>query len=253
MQYIKKSILFICHLLSLILIPNICFSQDFESGTFYFDIHYYAYTEPGLMSEKSRLPSLSVGYQKLTSLIKKESTVNVGGFVEASLGLTRYDGSGSADTSYTKFLTEIYLSGYKSFYTGLGYRRLLDPSGGSVTSTGAYGYDRLSQYTFIPVGSIFYIKDSGRFRAQYNHFIQGTQKSYLSQGGQYQDVTNNQNSGYGLDLSYTAKNNRWEGYFRYWNIDKSNEEIVYRVNGSRYGTGWEPHNNTIEIGYRHSF
>ena len=35
--------------------------------------------------------------------------------------------------------------------SGLGYRSLKDPGGGTTTSTGNWGYDRIQEYRYIPI------------------------------------------------------------------------------------------------------
>ena len=226
--------------------------QTFNDKTWFVDFHYYEYKEPGVMTERSRLPSLTVGYQNLAALWGGFHPLQLGATAETSLGLTKYDGTGTTDNHYTKFLGEAYLSVDEHLYVGLGYRRLTDKMGGQTTSTGHLGYDRRSQYLYIPIGGTF-ASGGGRFKAQYNHFIRGQQVSYLSDTGLYKDLSNTQHSGNGLDLSYTPNSGKFQAYLRYWNIEKSEVVPLYFMNGNQYGIGWEPANTTFELGYRRSF
>ncbi len=247
-----------CTYLFLIVGASHALAEDgFNKKTWFAGLHYYAYDEPGVMTEKSRLPSLTVGYQNLDALWEDSSqnfleSPKLAGVAEATIGLTKYDGSGTVNTSYTKFLGEVYLPVVGDFYAGVGYRSLTDNLGGLTTTTGASGYDRLSQYFYIPLGITFAGND-GRFKAQYNFFVSGKQDSYLSDTGYYLDMSNDQKSGSGLDLSYTPNSGQFQVYFRYWSIGKSEVSNLYYTNGSLYGTGWEPKNNTLELGYRLSF
>ncbi|MFZ2541446.1 MAG: hypothetical protein WAW75_06680 [Gallionella sp.] len=140
-------------------------------------------------------------------------------------------------------------------YTGVGYRYLFD-DGRGITSTGAAGYRRESNYLYLPIGIIHRIalKDQARLVStlEYNHLLAGKQTSSLSDIGPLKDVTNNQNSGYGLKLSIMYEKGNWAigPYTHYWNIDQSDTALVYRQNGVLYKIGWEPKNNTVEFGLK---
>jgi hypothetical protein len=143
-------------------------------------------------------------------------------------------------------------------YAGYGYRRLVDYLGGKITTTGAAGYDRLSQYHYLPVGveSTWGIAPGWSLKptVEYDHFIAGSQDSYLSQVNRgLSDVHNTQNSGYGLRGSVMARTN-WNStpvefgpFIRYWHIDQSNTSPV-TFNGVTIGGGFEPANHTTEAG-----
>ena len=68
--------------------------------------------------------------------------------------------------------------------TGLGYRHLFDKSGGTRTSTGAYGYDRIQEYQYVPliaelnapIGSV-----NGKLKLEYDHIFYGKNVSKLGQ------------------------------------------------------------------------
>ena len=143
-------------------------------------------------------------------------------------------------------------------YAGYGYRRLIDYLGGKVSTTGARGYDRLSQYHYVPIGL------EGQFRVapnwsikptiEYDYFIEGSQDSYLSQAvAGLADLHNSQNSGYGLRASLmgiTTIGSRpveFGPFVRYWNIDDSDVQPV-NFQGVTVGGGFEPANETIEVG-----
>jgi hypothetical protein len=142
-------------------------------------------------------------------------------------------------------------------YIGYGYRTLIDLGGGRLTSTGFAGYDRWSQYHYIPVGV------EGEFRLspawsvkptlEYDYFITGTQNSYLSNVAGYSDAENDQDSGYGLRASLMFGTTAWQRpvefgpFVRYWHIDQSDYAPFVR-NGTQIGLVYEPENETIEAG-----
>ena len=134
-------------------------------------------------------------------------------------------------------------------YIGLGYRYLYDDLRG-YSSTGAAGYQRYSQYFYVPVGL------TARFRAgerwmfapavEYDVFLSGRQKSQLSEASLgLPDVTNEQDHGYGYRAYLMFENGRWAlgPWLSYRKIKDSN---VVSIGG---GLGvMEPENWTREYG-----
>ncbi len=91
---------------------------------------------------------------------------------------------------------------------------------------------------------------------EYDLFWKGWQKSHLSDANLgFSDIENDQNSGYGLraslNLHYAIENVTYVfgPFVRYWDIDTSEEEPVYRY-GALWGTGVEPANTSTEFGFR---
>jgi hypothetical protein len=152
-------------------------------------------------------------------------------------------------------------------YTGLGYRYLFDGSEGKVTSSGAAGYDRKSNYLYSPMGMEAMFRFQGGwslgFSGEYDHLWHGWQYSEL---GDYQLVP------YLIEVpNYVAKDDQEEGwgargslkfikslgridfviepYFRYWDIEDSDGFILYVIGypNSPFG-GYEPANSTTEWG-----
>ena len=73
---------------------------------------------------------------------------------------------------------------------------MFDASGGSRTSTGNLGYDRLSQYLYAPIGARIDPVDKLSIKAQYNFFLIGNQTSYLSTASSaFSDISNEQKGG----------------------------------------------------------
>lgn len=158
-------------------------------------------------------------------------------------GLTDYLGEVRALAGKDFAFTESRLD--VSPYIGAGYRNLFNDWSGT-TSTGNHGYHRDSQYLYLPVGVTprFRVADDARVSVnmEYDQLLMGWQTSYLSDFGSPQgDVTQKQNSGYGLHSGIMYERASWAAgpFFNYWNIDQSD-----------FGKfGWhEPHNQTVESG-----
>ena len=137
-------------------------------------------------------------------------------------------------------------------YLGVGYRVLFDKAGGRSTTTGASGYDRLSQYLYLPLGVGLGIASGDwlfRPSVEYDVFLHGMQNSYLSEVGFDADVTNQQRRGYGLRASVLAETGRlsFGPFLRYWNIENS-ESAAVSLGGAPAGRVFEPANKTIEAG-----
>jgi hypothetical protein len=168
----------------------------------------------------------------------------------------KYEGSGTMNDVPDRnaevrmlFGKDLFAKGGYSLtpYVGLGYRYLYnDPRGRS--STGAVGYRRISNYTYLPVGL------NGRFlpgagwvlapTAEFDVFLGGRQDSRLSDTGLgLPDISSGQDNGYGYRASVLLERGRiafgpWMHYWRVRNSDYSE------------GTwGWyEPKNWTREVG-----
>jgi len=173
---------------------------------------------------------------------------------EITYGQVEYTGSGTMTKDYYKGRFEGFLAhdieGFSPFI-GIGYRQLYDDSGGIVTSIGALGYDRRSQYLYIPVGIMANISDDLSFKGQYNLFLSGKQTSYLTNVASVcSDIENTQDEGYGLDAALNYKISEkftLFGYYRFWDIEDSRSANIVCA-GSVVATGLEPENTTTEIG-----
>ena len=156
--------------------------------------------------------------------------------LEYSLGNIDYTsaGTGTMKKEYYKSRLEYYISTNSRFgakdlkpYIGLGYRDLLDDSGFKRSSTNHIGYDRLSQYYYIPIGAIWYINEKLSLKSQYNYFLEGKQTSFLNEvlpNTYPANIENTQRLGWGIDVTLRSKlNDRWYtyGFFRTWNIEDS--------------------------------
>jgi hypothetical protein len=150
-------------------------------------------------------------------------------------------------------------------YFGFGYRYLFDHGNGDVSSTGAVAYDRKSHYYYLPFGGDAQLNMPKNwevhFNAEYDLFLQGSQKTYMSnlsnnplyEGHTISDITNHQSRGFGVRGSIKLLKKGAlldyyiEPYIRYWNI-RNSKLAPFVVDGVEVETGGEPENNTYEIG-----
>ena len=182
-------------------------------------------------------------------------------------GKTRYSGSGEKNGNPDWYYELRGLVG-KDFvpgayglapYVGLGFRYLFNDIRG-VTSTGAFGYRRESQYLYLPIGVTHRLPlESGARLSttiEADYLLKGRQISSLSDVVSIVgDVTNDQRSGYGIRGSLYYEKNRWlfGPWFQYWSIGQSDvSPVIAVIGGTRFiiGTGFEPKNKTTEIGLR---
>ena len=230
-------------------------THNLNGKAMFFDWHYSHYEEPGLMTVKSRFPfSFSVGFRDETNIRSPEGnrSSGVSWNIEGAYGLITYDGSGTYDHSYYKLLFEGYYSLSGAFFGGIGYRRLFDDFGPGSTSTSARTFDRMSEYVYAPLGYNIKNTDGSNLKLQFNFLIKAQQTSYTSQvPGNLSDLVNDQNEGFGFDVSYANPEGSWEVYYRYWSIENSEISPRATIAGVRYG--FEPKNKTSEIGVRYRF
>lgn len=147
-----------------------------------------------------------------------------------------------------------------TFFWGLGYRYLNDDSGGLTTTTGARGYERESNYLYMPLGLKYFVPVDERWsveaRGEFDIFLDGEQKSHLGDAvAGLGTVTNDQSSGWGARTSVRIerKGERVdlfvEPYFRYWEIDDSSTAVIASGPGFLI-VGLEPANESWEAGSR---
>ena len=154
------------------------------------------------------------------------------------------------------------------FYSGLGFRYLNDDEDELVSylrGSRIFGYERLSNYYYIPAGVNITRKwldgSSINVSAEYDFFVYGKQTSYLSNADQFvdasqfsEDVVNEQHEGYGLRGAINLEKNMGlvnlfvEPFFRYWHIEDSDIDTVQALGST--GDYIEPENKTIEGGVK---
>lgn len=222
----------------------------------------YQYQEPDIMSLKGVKMGLDLHVIKVS---EDRDNLIFRGELRYAFGTVDYNGSGSVSGEPDWYIEARVLVGKDwlksdavfSPYTGFGYRYLFN-DGRGITSTGAAGYRRESNYFYLPIGIIHRraINDQARLEStlEYDYLLAGEQiTSFSDTGLGYSDLTNNQSNGYGLKLSVMYLKNNWAigPYMHYWNIGQSDTALVYQ-NGSPVLIGWEPENNTVEFGVKAS-
>lgn len=178
-------------------------------------------------------------------------------------GLNKHD----EEMEYRGLIGKDYFIGRDTMltpYFGFGYRYLKDNGNGQYTIIGRslyYGYDRKSHYYYLPLGGDAVVEMPKNWEidlnAEYDIFLQGYQKSYISDGNQFgannTDLVNHQDHGFGIrgSIKFLKRGSMVdfyvEPYIRYWHIDQSKPELV-SINGAAPELYGEPDNNTIEAG-----
>ena len=230
-----------------------------ELGT---EISYIAYDEPNVMEEKGVMYGVVGSYTYHDNWMLKAD----GKF---SYGQVDYKNSGTLD-NITDYMLELRgLGGYDfavlkatvlTPYIGFGYRYLNDDTSGKVTSTGALGYERESNYYYSPIGIETLTELKNRWfvgiTLEYDYFWKGIQKSHISDAiAGLSDLENDQNSGYRLRSStkFRKKGEKVdiviEPFIKYWNIEKFKEQPI-TYTGVIVGYGYEPKNNSTEWGVK---
>ena len=224
------------------------------------------YTEPHFMKEEGLFYGLNASYTE-------RSPQHMMGALEGRFAIGQVDyssnGTGTLDDIQDWTGEARVLGGYDFFalsetrltpYIGLGYRYLSDQSGGMTSTTGASGYDRESNYVYLPIGlkTITKLGDDWTlgFTIEYDNLLWGKQKSHLEDVDPTVDpIENKQNGGYGLRGSMQITRTMtetvdlvFEPYFKYWNIDASDIKSI-TISGTPTGlAGQEPANHSTEYG-----
>ena len=220
----------------------------------------YKYNEPGNMSIKAT--KVGFDYTGTYAIDSEWPNHSKGWFVRADL---RYaTGKGDYSSGFSGTLTDradwyyeirgligkdFHFGDYTlSPYAGLGYRYLFNDLRG-VSSTGARGYRRESNYTTLPIGVTHKIKLSNQAQllstVEYSYLARGRQDSTLSDAfAANQNISSTQRSGYGLRLGTMARFPAWSAgpYLNLWRVNESD-----RSNGTLI---FEPRNNTYEFGVK---
>jgi len=138
-------------------------------------------------------------------------------------------------------------------YIGFGYRYLNDDPSGKISSFGARGYERESNYFYSPIGLMAWIKLGQGWvvgpMAEYDYLWKGKQRSHLGDAiTGFPTIENEQRTGYGLRGSvkfqkmFTGIGLNIEPFIKYWNIKRSENEYF------NSGYFYEPRNNSTEYG-----
>ena len=236
----------------------------------------YNYKEPGLMAIHGLLFDINTALaiqrpQDQLPIIRAEGRY----FLSDDPTYTSENTGTSYRNYHTGFETRLLLG--QKLYAGIGYRELVHHGEGTVTSTGHIGYDRRSQYTYIPIGIRFTLNNTRNrqwdFNVEYRSLQHGIQTSSLKKntrleadpGAYYilpddKDFKNNQTNGYGVHVAIKSmkqlphrtipKDNQFTInalattiFFNYWNIDDSDF-----VQANQFLVLYEPRNYTTEFG-----
>ena len=218
---------------------------------------HYQYKEPDLMKLEGN--KFGIDYTS-TLMLDQAWFMKIAG--RYAFGDVNYDSNGTGsmkgvDDWYTEiralFGKDIELgSQVLAPFSGLGFR-YLDNDLTGVSTTGATGYERSSNYVYLPIGAIH------RFSLNANSLLETTLEAdvllYGKQKSYKEGVTieNKQKEGYGFRLSSFYRQGPWAigPYYNYWKISKSETELVTYSNGSTLN--WEPRNNTNEYGIKGSY
>jgi hypothetical protein len=212
----------------------------------------YRYEEPGLMSLKGARLGISGAYGAVTP---RRAFARIEG--RWSYGSLDYEGSGVL-TGVPDYLLELRVLAGRDYpagqlvwspYVGAGLRYLQNDLQG-VSSTGAIGYRRESNYFYLPLGITLRARLAGGWvlapQLEYDVFVRGTQRSYLSDTGLgLGDVTNRQSSGRGWRAQLMFESRRWSvgPWLHYWDVDDS--DLQPAAPGIAV---YEPANETREAG-----
>ena len=226
------------------------------------ELYSFVYKEPDVMQEKGIMGAIAASYAYHDDLMFKVEGRYFYGKVD-------YSNSGTIDGIRDYGFEVRLLGGYDFKPTstltitpsvGIGYRYLKDDMGGRVSSTDALGYSRESNYYYSPIAveAVQVLSDRWSIGAilEYDYLWEGVQQTNLRDvDSSLNNLRNEQHSGYGLRGSIVAKRKTdWghlavEPFIRYWRIEKSAEQVISQ-GGSAVAIGWEPTNNTTEIGLR---
>jgi len=227
------------------------------------EIYYYHYTEPSFAHLQGAFYGVA-GFYKVTqdAFSLKLEVHGAGGSLDYSSPIS---GTDNGITNYTVEPRLLVQATFKAGsqvqvtpYLGFGFRYLFDGQSGTVASTGAAGYDRSSNYYYMPFGVEVPIAVADGWKitptAEYDLFLYGHQHSYLTDVPGFQnDLDNTQHRGTGFRASLMAEGKTPIGEFqfgpfvRYWRIGASNLQPVI-FDGMQVGVGQEPANHTIELG-----
>jgi hypothetical protein len=247
--------------------PTIKTSNGNELGI---SVSSYSYEEPSLgMSNKGDKFGVNhLGAKTLNGewFIKDD--------VRFAYGSVDYVGSGYQPSTPDWYLDArgligLDIQGGNAMYSpfiGIGYRYLFNDLRG-YSSSGAIGYRRESNYLYVPIGLTHRFKlDESAVLAttlEFDHLLSGRQVTHLSDlighsgYSSAPDVTNGQDSGFGLraDMMYEMDDWAFGPFLNIWRI-KESDAILKPItkNGS---TAWyffsEPENRTSEFGLRLKF
>jgi len=217
----------------------------------------YNYVEPNLMRNKSTIGDNL--FNNFGLIYNFKNTFQVEGYLnqlelDTDFRRIKYDywsngtgtdGDKDNDVYNLRALYGVQVSDKLMLKTGLGYRHLFDKSGGTRTSTGNYGYDRIQEYQYVPliaelnapIGSV-----NGKLKLEYDHIFYGKNVSKMGQVSGYTDKTFRNDDGYMVKIAYKIP---YEGIYiePYYDFQRIEDSTVS-------GGYQEPRNYTQEWGVK---
>lgn len=227
-----------------------------------FQSYYHEYKEPGLMKNEGFFYgiSYSVFHEKENTLFGLEGLLAYGQVDYSSVS------TGNSDDIDDICADNRIILGYAVYndqktritpFVGVAYRFLQDDSKYQRTTTNHIGYLRESNYFYSPVGVKIKIQYANGWslmpELEYDYFWFGRQESELGYLAGIEDMSNDQEDGYGYRLSLTLEKKTlqtgysFQVFYRFWDIDTSD------IDTDRFGNiGVEPANETSEYGFNFS-
>ena len=161
-----------------------------------------------------------------------------------AIGEVDYSGSGTIDDIEDTMYEVRGLVGVQIqkviVYSGYGYRYLNDDMSGKLTSTGLFGYERESNYQYVPIGIKVW-----KLQGEIDVLTVGEQVSHLDAiGVGFPELRHKQNRGAGFKLSLDLNKTIWNmdlhltPFFRAWKVQDSKTDDGFR----------EPRNTSLELG-----
>ena len=240
------------------------------------EIYQYKYEEPGLMENDGLYYGVNLNYvysihpdpaDIRNPFGKKMERLYFGLESRYAEGRVDYESNGTGTMDdIDDYVAEVRgIFGFETMltkslslspYFGFGYRYLNNDSGNRQTTTGHRGYERESNYYYLPVGArmVLDVTSTTLIGAsiEADVFLSGKQRSHIGDVVPgYETVKNDQESGYGarasvfIEHEFDTASVFIEPYIRYWDVD--NSEIAM---GSDFTFWIEPENKTVEAGLR---
>ena len=137
----------------------------------------------------------------------------------------------------------------------MGYRSLLDKASGRRSTKGTPGVSVNANYYYMPIGISakykIFNKIKSRSEIEFDWLIDGARRNYWGYYAEkYSDVTNHQDTGYGIRIStdfiYQAGKVDFcfRPFFRYWSVNDSDISIINDASDEFMISA----NNTLEAG-----
>ena len=203
-----KKLIFLLALLFVFAGTGISFAQvQLPKYSWYLGTHisHIKYVEPNFMEEEGYMYGFNGSYTYRDEfMLKAEGRFSFGQVDYTSSGTGTMDNVDDYIVELRGLLGVEFISTTSVYtpYIGLGYRYLYDDLRG-ITSSGARGYRRKSNYYYTPIGleTLTTMSDGWSIvtALEYDHFWSGVQHSFLSDMGTgWGDISNNQGYGYGF-------------------------------------------------------